>query len=382
MMSFLAWGSLAAWGYLLALRGGFWRADQRLADVDVDVTRRRRWPPVAALVPARDEAKLIGKAVRGLLDQDYPGPFQIVVIDDESGDGTAQAAAKAAGDSPRLHVVRGRPLSHGWSGKAAALAQGMAQLDRVAPGTEYLLFTDADILHDPRSLRRLVAKALDDDRDLVSLMVRLRCEGRWERLLIPAFVFFFQKLYPFAWVNDSARRTAAAAGGCMLVRRTVLEDAGGLEPLRHEVIDDVALGRLIHRRGRVWLGLTETVRSLRPYDRLGDVWRMVTRTAYAQLGYSPGLLAATVAGMVLVYLVPVLAILFAGWVGKAVGLAAWIAMARAYAPTLRLYGGKPVSGLLLPVAALLYTLMTVDAARRHWMGVPTPWKGRRPVEPA
>ncbi len=379
MMSFLAWLALALWGYLLGLRGGFWRADQRLAEPTGMAPRR--WPPVAALVPARDEAKTIGHAVRGLLDQDYPGPFQIIVIDDDSRDGTARVAARAAGDSPRLHVVAGRPLAYGWTGKTAALAQGLEQVDRHAPGTEYLLFTDADILHDPRSLRRLMVKALDDERDLVSLMVRLRCESAWEKILIPAFVFFFQKLYPFPWVNDSARPTAAAAGGCMLVRRTVLEDAGGLEAIRHKLIDDIALGALIQRRGRVWLGLVDTVHSLRPYDRLGDIWRMVTRSAFAQLNYSGGLLAVALFGLCLAYLVPPLALLFAGWGGKLAGLLAWIAMAWAYAPTLRLYGRKPVEGLLLPFAALMYGAMTADAARRYWMDEPTPWKGRRPVEP-
>ncbi|MFQ5958325.1 MAG: glycosyltransferase, partial [Alphaproteobacteria bacterium] len=239
---------------------------------------------------------------------------------------------------------------------------------------------DADIEHGPAALRALVAKAEAERLGLVSLMARLRCEGGWERLLIPAFVFFFQKLYPFPWVNDPRRRTAAAAGGCMLVRRTTLAGAGGIDAVKDALIDDCALARALKERGPIWLGLATTTRSIRAYAGLGGVWDMVARSAYAQLRHSALLLAATVAGMFVVYLGPPLATVAGAAAGEAVsaglGLAAWALMAAAYTPTLRLYRQPPSAGVLLPFTALLYTLMTVDSALRHWRGEGGMWKGR------
>lgn len=365
--------SLAVWVGLLGFRGGFWRAHPRLDEAPPAMPR---WPDVVAVIPARNEARTIGRTVASLLDQDYPGGLRVVVVDDGSDDDTTAAA----GSADRLTVISGRPLDAGWSGKLWAVKQGLDEARRVAGGATFVLLTDADIVHDPGSLRRLVAKAESDRLDLVSLMVRLRCESFWERLLIPAFVFFFQKLYPFPWVNDPTRPEAAAAGGCMLVRRRALEAAGGLEAIRGRLIDDCALAALIKGRGPIWLGLTTLVTSERRYDSLADVWRMVARSAYEQIGNSPLMLTATVTEMALAYGVPVLAgtgLLGGGWPAAAIGLTAWWGlMGAAYAPTLGLYGLARWRGVLLPLAAALYTLMTISSAVDHWRGRGSAWKGR------
>lgn len=384
MIFILALLSLAIWLYLLGLHGGFWRADQWLEEL-----RRPAddLPPVIAVVPARNEAEVIGRSLRSLLSQNYQGSFRIVLVDDHSGDETGViAAALAAGSGGRLTVTGARPLPAGWTGKLWALSEGLRRAAEVAPEARYILFTDADIEHDPASLSRLVLKAEADRLDMVSLMVLLDHDGFWGRLLIPAFVFFFQKLYPFRWVNDPARTTAAAAGGCVLLRREAFERAGGLEPIRSELIDDCALAcRMKGSGGRIWLGLTTAVRSLRDNGRFGSIAHMVTRTAYTQLRHSPLRLAGTLAGMVLVYLVPPLALLLAplhGNVGAAVaGAVAWALMAWTFRPTLRLYGGGLGGGgfgraFLLPIAGLLYSLMTVASAVRHWRGRGGQWKGR------
>ena len=383
----LAGLSLAAWLYLIFLRGGFWRADQRLEPA---AAPEAGWPAVVALVPARDEAPLIGRTMGALLAQDYAGAFAVVLIDDASSDGTADAARAAAGDDGRLVVVPATPLPAGWTGKLWALAQGVERAAEVLPQARYLLFSDADIEHDPEVLRGLVARAEADRLDLVSLMALLRCRTPWERLLVPAFVFFFQKLYPFRWVNDPHRAIAAAAGGCLLLRRAALAAAGGLEAIAGALIDDCALARAIKHggsisgstgpRGAIWLGLTTTTRSVRPYAGLAGIWRMVARSAFTQLRHSALLLAVAVLGMVVVYLGPPTALIggtiAGGWPGALLGAAAWLLMAAAYGPTLRLYGQSPVGALLLPAAAVLYMLMTVDSALHHWRGRGGVWKGR------
>ncbi len=364
-MSVAAAFSVVVWLALLFFRGGFWRADQRL---DPTPPAPRHWPDVVAVIPARNEAPTIGRAVASLLDQDYPGAFSVIVVDDDSDDGTAAAA----GASDRLTVVSGKPLAPGWTGKLWAVHQGLERAREAA----FVLLTDADIEHPRQSLRRLVAKAEQGGLDLVSLMVKLRCETFWERLLIPAFVFFFQKLFPFSRVNDRRRPEAAAAGGCMLVRRAALERCGGIEAIRGRLIDDCALAAAIKPGGPIWLGLTQELHSLRSYRRLGEVWAMVARTAYEQLRRSPLALAGTLMGMAMVYLVPPLAAVSGDAVAAAFGIAAWLLMIAAYQPTLRLYGLPPWHGLLLPLAALFYTLMTMDSARRQWRGQGGAWKGR------
>lgn len=370
--------SLLAWLVLLVGRGGFWLADQRLDGRSGG--ERREWPAVVAVIPARDEAESIGKAVASLLSQDYPGRLSVIVVDDNSTDGTAVAAGLAAAGDGRLHVLSGEGLPTGWTGKLWAVSQGVEAATAMLPEDGLLLLTDADIVHHGENLRSLVAKALDDDRDLVSLMVRLRCECFWERLLIPAFVFFFQKLYPFRWVNDPGKGTAAAAGGCMLVRRRALEAAGGIGAIRGRLIDDCALATVLKARGRIWLGLAERTASLRRYDRLGEIGRMVARTAYEQLDNSPIWLLATLVGMTILYVAPPAALIAGSLAGDAltaiVGLVTWIGMALAYWPMVRLYKLAAPWALALPAAALLYTLFTLESAWRTWKGEGGAWKGR------
>lgn len=368
-MTVLAILSVLVWIGLALVRGGFWRADQRLPEAPPD---RAAWPGVVAVVPARDEAAFIGRASASLAAQDYPGVFSVVVVDDNSTDGTADAVAP----SPRVRVVSGAPRPDGWMGKMWAVAQGVDAALADRPDAEFVLLTDADIAHDPANLRRLVGKAEADGCDLVSLMVKLNCAGFWERRMAPAFVFFFQKLYPFPWVNDRRRRVAAAAGGCMLVRVSALRRIGGIAAIRGALIDDCALARAVKPNGAVWLGLTESVVSLRPYPALGDFWRMIARSAFEQLGNSVPALVGTVAGMALVYLAPPVAALAGGGAAAGCGLAAWLLMAALYRPTARLYGRPAWEGVLLPAVALIYTLATIDSARRTLAGRRGEWKGR------
>ncbi len=374
MWTGLAAVSLAAWSWLLFCRAGFWKAGERLDPAD-DRTECS-WPPVTAVMPARDEADIIAPALRALAAQDYPGPLQIVVVDDNSTDGTG-SVARAALAATACEIIPAPPPPAGWTGKLWALDRGIA---RAAPDAGYLWLSDADVVHGPETLRRLVRKAETGSLDLVSLMVRLRCETNWEKLLIPAFVFLFQKLYPFPQVNDDGRRTAAAAGGCVLVRRDALARIGGLAAIRNELIDDCALAREVKRGGRIWLGLADGSRSIRPYDSLADIWSMVARTAFHQLGYSSTLLGATVIAMPAIYLAPPVAVL--AWplhgdgTALIIGLLAWLAMSVCYRPTSRLYDRAGWEVALLPLAALFYTAMTVDSAVRHWRGRGGVWKAR------
>lgn len=374
----LAAASLFCWIGLVFFRGRFWRADQRLSDADRHAGAP--WPGVVAVVPARNEAATIGRTVAALLGQGYQGAFGLIVVDDGSDDGTAAAARAAAASGPPLEVTAAGSLAPGWTGKLWAVSRGLDRAAARYPRYEYVLLTDADITLAPGVLARLVAAAEGEALDLVSVMAHLHCAGAWERLLIPAFVFFFQKLYPFRRVNDPARKTAAAAGGCMLVRRSALERAGGIEAIRGRIIDDCALAGLIKREGAIWLGFDDGVVSVRPYRRLAEIWAMVARTAFTQLGHSAAALAATVAGMAVIYLGPPAALVLGVAAGSplaaAGGLAAWGLMALAYRPTLRLYGEPAAMALLLPAAAALFTLMTLDSARRHWRGRGGAWKGR------
>lgn len=362
---------------LYFFRGGFWRADQKLPE---QTEERERWPVVTAVIPARNEAATIQRAVTSLLRQNYRGTFNVIVVDDGSVDDTAQLAREAAAERNIVTVIDGQPLPEGWTGKLWAMDQGLRQGADQWPGTEYWLLTDADIEHHPSVLRRLVAKAESGKLDLVSLMVRLYCGNFWERLLVPAFVFFFQKLYPFPLVNHPARSEAAAAGGCMLVRRSALAAVGGIASIRDNLIDDCALAARIGRQGPVWLGLASRTRSLRAYEGLSEIWAMVTRTAFTQLNYSRALLAATVISMSVIYCVPPLALAYGIAFGQfwIAGLAggAWCLMTAMYRPTLRLYDLPPWHGFLLPVAAFLFVLMTADSARLHWRGKGGLWKGR------
>lgn len=385
-VSVVSAASLAAWLWLLLCRGFFWRMDVWLPRYGEP--ERRRWPSVAVVVPARDEAEVLPLSLPSVLMQDYPGRAEVFLVDDGSTDGTGALAEKLAEDLAQ-HRPYALPLTvdspgapaAGWTGKLWALRHGIALAhERTGPDhpdhPEYLLLTDADIAHPPDSLRQLVGAALSAELDLVSQMARLRATSGWERLIVPAFVYFFAKLYPFRRVNSPAARTAAAAGGCCLLRSQAAVRAGLPESIKGAVIDDVALGRAVKSSagggGRIWLGLADGVRSVRPYDRLPELWRMVSRSAYAQLRHSPPLLGGTVCGLALVYLVPPAAAL----AGSPVGGAAWLVMAATYVPVLRYYRQPPWLAPTLPVTAALYLAMTVHSAVRHHWGRGAAWKGR------
>ncbi|MEH2132755.1 MAG: glycosyltransferase [Nostoc sp.] len=393
--------SLTIWLGLLCFRGQFWQLDQQL---EIGETPLKSLPVVCAVVPARNEAELLPTTLRSLLLQDYPGSFNVFLVDDRSTDQTANFAegvAHAVGKPQQLHIISGESLPLGWSGKLWAVEQGIKSASKFAP--DYFLLTDADIEHDPGNLRRLVAKAVQEDLDMVSVMVRLRCESFWEKLLIPAFVFFFQKLYPFRWVNNPNNPTAAAAGGSILIAREALERIGGIQVIRQALIDDCALAQAVKRsggvgdkgtspipsQGRIWLGLSTLTLSLRPYDSLATIWDMVARSAYTQLNYSPLLLLGTLVGMPLIYLVPpmgvILGLIWGNWamsgdkthyVYALTGLFGWLLMSLAYYPTIRFYKCSPWLAFSLPAIAFIYTLMTLDSALRHWQGRGGAWKGR------
>ncbi len=371
--------TLAVWLYLLSARGGYWR--ERIA---APVAELAVWPEIVAVVPARDEAASIPAVVCSLLAQDYPGRFRLVVVDDHSEDGTAALARDAAerlGAGDRLSVVPARALPDGWTGKLWAVAEGLAHAEAMMGTAPYALLTDADVVHAPTNLKELVARAERGRLDLVSLMVRLNCRTLAERALIPAFVYFFQMLYPFGWVNNGDRRTAAAAGGCMLVRRSALQRIGGIARIRGALIDDCALAEAIKDEGDVWLGLADRTLSLRVYPRFGDIERMVARSAYTQLRRSPALLALAVGGMALVFLAPPLlafigAVMADGAPLSLMGMAAWVMMAGSFAPTLRYYGVSLLWAPMLPAIALFYLGATLHSAYQYRLGRGGEWKGR------
>jgi hopene-associated glycosyltransferase HpnB len=373
---------LAIWAYLLFGRGWFWLCGERDDSAAAAVRPRNEpdtWPSVVAIIPARDEAEMIARTVGSLLRQDYPGPFSVVVVDDQSTDGTAAVALNAASDAyatDRLRIVTGTGPPPGWTGKLSAMRLGLAEVEAGATAPEFILFTDADIAYAPDVLTRLVAIARAKNNVLTSLMVKLRCESAAERWLAPAFLFFFQMLYPFAWVNDPQKATAAAAGGCMLVRREALHAAGGLEAVRGALIDDCALGALMKGRGPIWLGLTESVDSLRAYSTFAEFGRMVSRSAFAELRYSSPRLAGAIGGMALVYLAPPLFAIFARGGAQMAGALAWAMMALSLMPTLRLYGRPLVGGFALPAIAAAYVAFTFDSALQYWRGRGGYWKGR------
>jgi hopene-associated glycosyltransferase HpnB len=372
--------SLSVWAYLLLFRGGYWRATERDVRFSPDaLPTPQTWPRVIAVVPARNEADVIARSVGSLLAQNYAGDFSVVLVDDQSNDGTGDIAMSEAvklDSEDRLLVLRGTEPPPGWTGKLNAMATGVRMIDaKGAP--DYILFTDADIAYrDPKALERLVRGAEAKGTVLTSLMVKLRCNSFFEKMLIPAFVYFFQKLYPFAWVNDPKRKTAAAAGGCMLVRHDALAKAGGVAAIRGALIDDCAMGGLLKAHGPVFLGLTEAVESIRPYDGIDEIRRMVSRSAYEQLDYSPLKLIGAVFGLFVTYLAPpYLAIAVEGWPGFA-GALAWAIMALSFQPIARLYRQSAMWGVALPVIALFYTAFTVDSAVQHWFGRGGAWKGR------
>jgi hopene-associated glycosyltransferase HpnB len=376
--------SLLIWIYLLFFRGQFWQAKQRLEPLDFKL---ESFPSVCAVIPARDEADLLPITLRSLLNQDYPGEFSIILVDDRSTDGTAEIARQVAeklNQNKRLEIITAQSLPPGWTGKLWAIEQGINYAKKRTGSPDYFLLTDADIEHDKTSLQQLVIKAKKEHLKLVSLMVLLRCQSFWEKLTIPAFVFFFQKLYPFSWVNNKCDRTAAAAGGCILIERQALESIGGMAAIRQALIDDCALAKAVKsihpNEGSIWLGLTTATRSLRPYPSLSSIWDMVARTAFTQLNYSSWLLLGTLLGMILTYLVAPfslgIGLVTSNWLVASLGLLTWLLMAIAYLPTIRLYRLSPLWAFCLSAIAFLYTLMTIDSALRHWQGRGGMWKGR------
>jgi hopene-associated glycosyltransferase HpnB len=374
--------SIVVWLVLLFGRGGFWLADQRLPAV---YEPPAHWPEVIAIIPARDEAETIGAVLASNAASEYPGHFAVIVVDDGSTDGTGQIARDFAASVPRqIHVLETPPLPPGWTGKLWALEIGNRAAASLAPAAEMVLLTDADITHAPDTLTRLVVHAEQHGLAQVSLMARLDAHGLWAALLIPAFVFFFQKLYPFPWTNDPTRNTAGAAGGCILVRRQALTAIGGFAAIRGALIDDCTLAARIKHgppRRAIWLGLTSgEVISLRDNRALGSIWKMVTRTAFSQLRHSNMLLTGSLLGLALAYLTGPLAVLSLPFHGDnltgSLGAVAWMLAGLAYLPTIHLYGLSPWRALCLPFAALIYGAMTIDSAIAHWRGRGGAWKGR------
>jgi cellulose synthase/poly-beta-1,6-N-acetylglucosamine synthase-like glycosyltransferase len=412
----LATSSLLIWLYLALARGIFWR----LRPFDDDQAKHLSaavGPPIVAIVPARNEAQTIGQTIAALLQQDYQGQLSVIVVDDHSEDATTQIAQQTAKENaadPRVQILRSSPLPPGWTGKLWALNEGISlacastssypdlvhsnMSSRAERGTcvspiddaqttdandtnpSYFWFTDADVVHAPDTLRRLVARAEQDKLDLTSLMVLLRAKTLPERMLIPAFLFFFLKLYPPRWTPDPRARNAGAAGGCILLRRQALERIGGLSAIRGEIIDDCALARVVKRTGgRVWMSVTRRSVSLREYRTFSEIRDMIARTAFTQLGYSTLLLLGTLFGMLLTYIAPV-ALLFApGLPPRILGACAWTLLSLLYLPTLRFYRLSPLWAPLLPVTAAFYSYATLLSAVRYLLGRGAQWKGRTQV---
>ena len=366
--------SLMIWLYCVFFRGGYWRADVL---GDKPSAAPAAWPHIVAVIPARNEQDSIAASVTSLLVQDYPGRFSVILVDDNSEDATASIAAclpEQTGSQVALTILRGEPLPEGWTGKLWAVQQGVAAATRVRP--DLLLLTDADIVYAPEMLRTLAARAEAGGYVLTSLMAKLRCESLAERAFIPAFVYFFQMLYPFSWVNDPKNPMAAAAGGCMLIRADALERAGGIAVIRDALIDDCSLAAVMKKQGPIWLGLTDRVRSIRASGAVADIHAMVSRSAYAQLRYSPVLLGLTLVGMAVTYWAPPLLALFGHGTARALGLAAWALMAISFWPMLRFYGLTPLWAPALPAIATGYMAFTFSSALQHMLGKGGHWKGR------
>lgn len=386
--------SFLIWIYLWLWRGGFWQAQCKLKPKMAFVNKGSHWPTVSIIIPARNEAGILPITLPTILNQDYPGLHRVFLVNDNSNDRTAAVAAEIALEidrDQRLSVIDLEPLPPDWTGKLWALEQGTKASMEFNP--EFFLFTDADIHYPKDGLREIVKKAMNDQLDLVSLMVKLRVETMWERLLIPAFVYFFTMIYPFSWVNDPKRRIAAGAGGCMLVRRAAFNSAGGIVSIRNCIIDDCALAKRIKQHGstpegKIWLGLSERLKSIRGYHNLAGIWSMVARTAYTQLNYSLLFLFGAILGLILVFAIPPFCVGY-GLVGIALNvtsipfwwialmaLVSWFLMARTYGRLLSCYKVSWLWAPLLPLIAILYLLMTLHSAWQYLVKAGNSWKGR------
>ena len=369
--------SLLIWIVLTFFRGAFWQLQAFSGDAPAGGPALRS-PRVVAIVPARNESETIARCVVSLLGQNYAGEFHVIVVDDHSDDGTAaqaQSVAHSPSGSTPLTVFPATALPSGWTGKLWALQLGLTASVSFSP--EYLWFTDADIVHAPDTLQRLVSRAARQELDLTSFMVLLNARTIPERLLIPPFLYFFLMLYPPKWIADPQSKTAGAAGGCILLRRDALDRIGGIASLRHQVIDDCALARAVKRTGgKVWMGLTRQSVSLRAYATFAQIRDLIARTAFTQLRYSPVLLFATLLGMLLTYVAPVILSFHTAPVVWLISLTAWVLMTLTFLPAVRFYRLLPFWALLLPVAALFYSYATCLSAARYWMGHGGQWKGR------
>jgi hopene-associated glycosyltransferase HpnB len=362
--------SCGVWIYLLAARGCFWRVRVPPGPLQREP---ERCPRVAIIIPARNEAETVGRAIQSLLQQDYPGATRIFIVDDHSDDDTAGVVNHVSDGDARVTLISSATLPAGWTGKMWALSLGVREATPFQP--EYFLFTDADIVHAPGSVTSLVGRARSENRDLVSMMVKLRCSSLPERALIPAFVFFFFMLYPPDWVNNPENGTAAAAGGNILVRADALAKMGGIAAIRNALIDDCALAREIKRNGDIWLGLTRDAESIRRYETFGAIGSMISRNAFYQLRHSVWLLVGTLLGLALTYLAPPILLLFGGRVAL-LGATAWILMSVAFWPIVKFYSLSPLWVPLLPLVAIFYMGATVHSAIQYWLGRGGEWKGR------
>ncbi|HUB79224.1 MAG TPA: glycosyltransferase [Bryobacteraceae bacterium] len=372
LLDLIAALALAIWFYLLFLRGGFWREFTRPGSSPAKPGASA--PRIVAVVPARDEAEVVARSMASLASQRAPGYYHVILVDDHSSDGTAAIAAAVA-PGELLTTVAAAPLPAGWKGKLWAVAEGVRHSAPLQP--DYLLLTDADIVHAPDTAANLAARAEAEHYDLVSYMATLACQTRAERALVPAFVFFFFLLYPPAWIRNPRRSTAGAAGGCMLIRREMLEQIGGVAAIRNALIDDCALARAVKQAGgRIWLGLDENTISIRPYRTFSEVGRMISRSAFAQLNHSALLLSGTLAGLLLTYLAPPLLTMFAPQPAAGMAALAWLLMSIAYLPALRFYRVGWFAAPFLPLVSFFYGAATLYSAISYWRGAGGEWKGR------
>ncbi|MEM9898978.1 MAG: glycosyltransferase [Pseudomonadota bacterium] len=401
VLTVISFVSLIVWLYLLLFRHGFWRADIELprlgaADGPLRPDSTAPWPALSVVIPARDEAETIKWTVLSHLNSSYPGHLSVFVVDDHSTDGTATLAAEARrlikpGVSSRrqLEILEAPPLPDGWTGKVNAMAAGVSAASCSDTDTDYFLFCDADILFEPSAHQRLVEHARLNALSLTSVMAKLDARGPWASYLVPAFIYFFQKLYPFRAVNDPTSQTEAAAGGCMLVKRTDLELTGGLSMIKDRLIDDCALASQIKKKGapsdqgsrQIWLGHAgNAMISFRDNRAFSSIWSMVSRTAFVQLNKSWIALVGCVIGMAVLYAVPPVGffygLLFGHPVVAVICLTAWLAMATSFVPTLQQYSQHRALAALLPLAGVLYTAMTIDSALATLKGEGGRWKGR------
>jgi hopene-associated glycosyltransferase HpnB len=369
--------SVVIWFILIVFRGQFWRADQHLSNTQTSFSTP---PEIVIIIPARNEEKTIGQSISSLLQQDYKGAMSIIIINDSSNDNTLEVVKYASQGFNNIHLINGTETPSAWTGKLWAMAQGIEFAKKTFCHADYYLFTDSDIFHHPENVTELATKATNENLSLVSLMVKLRCISIWETLLMPAFIFFFQKLYPFSLVNNPKKSNAAAAGGCMLVNCQDLEKVGGLKNIKAAIIDDCALAMLLKQANPIWLGLTQSTKSLRKYNSLSDISQMVSRTAFVQLNYSVLNLFIAVIGMLIIYIIPVVSILIGVLTEETslfvLGLMGWITMFFAYAPTLTLYNRPILEASFLPISALIYSAMTAISAWQYMFGRGPIWKGR------